>query len=290
MSTEPGLRLDAPAKVNLGLHVLTRRGDGYHEIDTLMAKVELSDTLTLRPAEGGVTGTIEMAAGPGFEQPLTMDDSNLVVQAVRRYLEAIGRTSGVHVTLQKRIPIAAGLGGGSSDAAAALVGVARLFPASVDLASLGLELGSDVPFFLQGASAARARGRGEKLTPVTVPQVPLVLANPGIPISASEAYSRLQNFTSRLDPAELVTQLERGEEPGWRNALQPGVMLEHPEVRAALMALRDAGLRGACMSGSGATCFGVADSQAAAAAVADELRDAHPDWWVAATRVLPDRS
>jgi 4-diphosphocytidyl-2-C-methyl-D-erythritol kinase len=280
---DAALRLDAPAKVNLGLHVLARRGDGYHEIDTLMAKLDLSDTLMLRPTTEDVAGTVQLPDGPGFEGPLAMDDDNLVVRAIRMYLGASGQSGGVDVQLDKRIPIAAGLGGGSSDAATALLGVARLYPAGVDLAPLALELGSDVPFFLQGAPAARARGRGEKLTPVDLPRTPLVLANPGIQIAAGEAYRQLQNFTSRLDPQKIAAGLAEGGDPGLRNALQPGVMLAHSEVRDALMALRELGLRGVSMSGSGATCFGVADTREQAAAVAAALAETRPSWWVTAT-------
>lgn len=272
--------------MNLGLHVLARRGDGYHEIDTLMAKLELSDTLVLRPSAAGVAGTVSCPTGPGFSTALAMDDENLVVRAIRKYLDAIGQPGGVEVELQKRIPIAAGLGGGSSDAAAALLGAARLYPAAVDLAPLALEIGSDVPFFLQGAAAARARGRGEKLTPVPVPSLALVLVNPGIPVSAGAAYDHLQNFTSRMDLEGILQRLEHGEEPGWRNALQSGVMLAHSDIRDALMSLREHDLRGVVMSGSGATCFGVAASAEEAARVAASLSEAHPGWWVAATSTV----
>lgn len=288
MAAEAGLRQVAPAKVNLGLHVLARRGDGFHEIDTLMAKLELADTLVMRPRPANVMGTVSSPTGPGFSTRLAMDDENLVVRAIRLYLDAIGQPGGAEVVLEKRIPIAAGLGGGSSDAAAALLGIARLYPASVDLAALAFEIGSDVPFFLQESAAARARGRGEKLTPVSIPSLPLVLVNPGIPVSAAEAYDRLQNFTRRLDDRGIVAALERGEEPGWRNALQPGVMLAYPEIRDALMSLRDQGLQGVSMSGSGATCFGVAEDATQADRVAAAIDRAHRNWWVAATRTKQD--
>jgi len=213
-----------------------------------------------------------------------MDDENLVVRAIRTYLDAIDHPGGVQVDLEKRIPIAAGLGGGSSDAATALVGAARLYPAAIDLAPLALDIGSDVPFFLQGAVAARARGRGEKLTPVHLPSLSIVLVNPGVAVSAADAYSRLQNFTSRMDLETILERLDDGEEPSLRNALQPGVMLTHSVVRDALMALRDHDLRGVLMSGSGATCLGLAANDEEAARVAADVSEEHPDWWVAATR------
>ena len=285
MTHGDGLELAAPAKVNLGLHVLARRGDGYHEIDTVLAKLELADTLVVQPAAEGVSGEVTAPEGPGFDTPLAMDENNLAVRAARLYLEAAGARGGVRIRLEKRVPIAAGLGGGSSDAAAALRGVARLYPAEVDLAPLALEIGSDVPFFLEGSPAARGRGRGERLTPVDLPAVPLVLVNPGVAVSAAEAYAALQNFTSRLDVEAIVARLQRGEDPGARNALQPGVMLAHPPVREALLAVREAGLSGACMSGSGATCFGVAASRDDARRVATEIAADRPGWWVAATAV-----
>ena len=284
MNAEGALRVEAAAKVNFGLHVLARRGDGYHEIDTIMAKLELSDVLTARPADAGVELAIEQPDGPGFAETLPTDATNLAVRAARAYLDAIGHTAGVHMHLLKRVPIAAGLGGGSADAAAALKAVARLFPAAVDLAALGKDLGSDVPFFLQGAPAARARGRGEKLEPLEVPRRSLVLVNPGVPISAGEAYAELQNFTPRLDPAKIVGDLAANEDPGLRNALQAGVMLAHPEVRDALLALRDHALQGVVMSGSGATCFGIARDANHAQEVADAIAAERPEWWVTATR------
>lgn len=284
MSAEGALRFEAPAKVNLGLHVLARRGDGYHEIDTILAKLELADVLTARPGGEGVELEIEQPDGPGFAEDLPTDESNLAVRAARRYLDAIGQTGGLHLRLEKRVPIAAGLGGGSADAAAALMAVARLFPAEVDLGALGAALGSDVPFFLQGASAARARGRGEKLEPLALPALALVLVNPGVPVAASEAYEELQNFTPRLEPSRIVAELAANGDPGLRNALQPGVMLAHPEVRDALLALRERSLRGVVMSGSGATCFGIARDEAHAEEVARAIAAERPTWWVHATR------
>ena len=285
MTQGDGLTLEAPAKVNFGLHVLARRGDGYHQIDTLLAKLELADTLVVWPAADGVSGEVSTPRGPGFNPPLAMDGNNLVVRAARLYLDAIGAPGGVRMRLEKRVPISAGLGGGSSDAAAALTCLARLYPGEVDLAPLALEVGSDVPFFLQESPAARGRGRGERLTPMDVPPVPLVLVNPGVAVSAAEAYAALQNFTPRLDVDAIVARLERGEDPRARNALQPGVMLAHPQVREALLALRDVGVSGACMSGSGPTCFGVAASRDEAHRLATEIAADRPGWWVAATAI-----
>lgn len=274
---------EAPAKINLGLHVLALRGDGFHEIDTLMAALELGDGLTLRAAPEGIRGSVSTPSGPGFGEPLRVDDKNLVVRALRSYLEAAGYDRGIEVHLEKRIPLAAGLGGGSSDAAAALRGVARLYPSGVDLQALALAIGSDVPFFLAGLPAARARGRGERLSAVDLPPIPVVLANPGVAVPAREAYASLQNFTSRLPVDDIVAKLAAGAEPDLRNALQAGVMRTRPGVRDALLALRGAGLQGVSMSGSGATCFGIAGDAGEAHAVAERLSAEHPDWWIHAS-------
>jgi 4-diphosphocytidyl-2-C-methyl-D-erythritol kinase len=127
-------------------------------------------------------------------------------------------------------------------------------------------------------SAARARGRGEKLEPVAIPLIHIVLVNPGLHISAKDAYNNLQNFSPRLKLESLLERLASHQEPGYLNALQPGVTLLYPEVREVLMALRQAGLRGVMLSGSGSTCFGLADSQEHAETVANNLRESHPNW------------
>ena len=196
----------AHAKVNLGLNVVAKRGDGYHEVDTLMARLELHDALMLEPAPD------IMLSVSGADLPT--DASNLAYEAAQRYLEAAGETRGVRLSLDKRIPVAAGLGGGSSDAAAALRGLSKLYPSNVDLETLAKDLGADVPFFLSDTPAARARGRGEKLEPLTLPTLHLVLVNPGIPVSAGDAYANLQNFSSRLDPTKLLEKLGGGRGAG----------------------------------------------------------------------------
>lgn len=287
----------APGKVNLGLAVLTRRGDGYHELETLFAKLDLADevTVTLLPGEPGeVRLTVVAEPYPGapewFERSVTdlpASDGNLVVRAARAYLAALAEAMGepppgAELRLVKRLPVAAGLGGGSSDAAAALRALERLAPAGLDLPALALGLGSDVPFFVAGASAALARGRGERLTPVTAPALPLVLAKPELSVSAAEAYAALVGFTGRLKHEEALAALARGEEPNWRNGLQAGVMRTHAEVRELLAELRGLGLRGVLMSGSGPTCFGVAGSSDAAEELAAELRSRRPELWVQA--------
>ena len=301
------LMVSAPAKLNLGLSVTTRRGDGFHEIETIMARIDLADsvevtlvrvdraagTTSLPPGhepvlDAGRQVSLKVVGPDLLTQAVPVDATNLVVKAAEGYLRLLGQdvTDGlhVHIELTKRVPVAAGLGGGSSDAAATLMALTRLLPAAIDVPALGLALGSDVPFFLTPWPAALARGRGERLSAIEVPAVDLVVVKPTFGVSAAEAYSLLAGFTPRLRAADIVTALAAGEEPGWRNALQPGVIRAYPEVRSVLAALKGAGLTGCIMSGSGSACFGVARSRAEAedraASIAAAAREAASGWLV----------
>lgn len=151
--------------------------------------------------------------------------------------------------------------------------------------ALALELGSDVPFFLTPWRAAVARGRGERLTEIEVPALDLVVVKPPFGVSAAEAYSVLAGFTARLRAADIVAALEAGEEPGWRNALQPGVVRAYPELRGVLAVLKAAGLRGCIMSGSGSACFGVARSRTEAEAISAAIGAAESSWLVLAASI-----
>ena len=273
----------ARAKINLGLAVTARRGDGYHELDTIFALGTLADELQAEPAAG-----LELQVGAEDGLPgsalLGAGEDNLVLQAARAFMTATG-SPGARFSLHKRIPLAAGLGGGAADAAAALRLMARLWPdhaAQVDLMELARALGSDVPFMFMAASAAHGRGRGERLEPLQLPERHLVLANPGVSVTAGQAYSWLQSFSRRLDLQKITAALTEGDEPRWQNALMAGVSREVREVRAVISALRASGLQGVLMSGSGTTCFGLAASDEAAAQVARQLSSEQPDWWVRA--------
>lgn len=269
----------APAKVNFGLSVLGQRPDGYHDLCSVMVPLDVGDTLTLTPAD-----TLTLRCEGPFGAGLPEDSGNLVFRAARAYLDAAGASGGVDIVLRKNLPLASGLGGGSSDAAAALLALHGLYPAPVDLAALALGLGADVPFFL-GSGAALAQGVGERLSPVSLPPVHLVLANPGTAVSARDAYRWLDGgFTPPLRPDAIAAALERGAEVPYFNALQPGVLARHPEIGAVLDALAAAGLTSVLLSGSGASCFGLARGAAGAQAAARALQAAHPGWWVAAAR------
>lgn len=272
------MRVAAPAKINLGLSVLGVRSDGYHDLHSLMVPLASGDELELEPAGGlslRVLGT-----------DLPEDDRNLVYRAARAYLEAAGIPDGVSITLHKHLPLASGLGGGSSDAASTLLALSELYPADVDLPTLALRLGADVPFFLLG-SAAVAEGVGERLTPVQIRPTALVLLNPGVEVSARDAYRWLDGTgtsTPALDLPGIVRALADGSENvPYFNALQASVVARHAPVQAALDALVTAGLHAPLMSGSGSTCFALAHDARHAAQAAEVLAALYPDWWVKAT-------
>jgi 4-diphosphocytidyl-2-C-methyl-D-erythritol kinase len=274
-----GIKEFAPAKINLGLAVTGRTENGYHTLDTLFCTLDVGDTLTLKPTDLGIELSVI-----GADLPVTSE--NLVYRAAQVYLEAAGIRAGVRLILEKRLPIAAGLGGGSSDAAACLRGLQRLYPSEVDLYNLAKNLGADVPFLLRGG-AARATGIGEILEPVELPKIHVVLANPMVGITAKEAYLGLQGrFGSSLDIPSILEALNRGDVPPYRNDLEVPVLGAYPIVQDVKNTLAKAGLFGVLMSGSGSTCFGLAHNQEEAARVAFALQLEQPNWWVRAASNL----
>lgn len=254
----------APAKLNLGLHVLRRRDDGYHDIDTVFVRIPWCDRVSVEPA-----ATLTMTTDhPG----LPVDERNLCIQAARRLRDQAGLQDGARIHLEKRIPFGAGLGGGSSDAATTLMLLARLWkvPASrVDLKAIALSVGSDVPFFL-GPPVARGQGRGERLEPLPVPDLlrrgTLVVAVPPVAVSTAEAYRGVQaSDTGRPSLPEVVAspRVER-----WRTALrndfEETVSRMEPGIARALGLLADSGAGYAALSGSGSAVFGLYSSDSAA--------------------------
>jgi 4-diphosphocytidyl-2-C-methyl-D-erythritol kinase len=265
----------APAKVNLGLAVLGKLESGYHELDSLFVTFDVGDTLTLTPRDSGIELTII-----GLDLPTNRE--NLVYRAAELYLEHLGNPAGVAINLEKILPIAAGLGGGSSDAAATLRGVSRLYPSNQNLFELAKKLGADVPFLLNGG-AARVQGFGEVLEPLALPEIHLVLANPGVGITAREAYLGLNGrYGAKLELAKIISALSSLEIPPYRNDLEAPVLEVYPIVGTVKTALEQAGLHGVLMSGSGSTCFGLATTATHAREIAAQLKLEHPNWWVSA--------
>ena len=255
------LVLRASAKVNLTLEVLGKRPDGYHEVATVLQAVDLFDRVTLEEAPG-----LELSSD---DPELPTDERNLIIRAARLLREAAGFDRGARIMLAKRIPVAAGLGGGSTDAAATLVGLNRLWGLRwprARLCELGARLGMDVPFFL-GRSPAVGRGRGE-----IVQALPsrggraLVLVNPGTPLSTSSVYAGVPAGW-RAEPAateRMIEALRQGHErrvvEALANHLEGPAEALLPVIGRMKAALLAAGALAAMMSGSGPTVFGLARS------------------------------
>lgn len=271
----------APAKINLTLRVLGRRADGYHELESLVAFADVADTLTLQPgAEDGleITGPFAGSSGPAAE--------NLVLKALVAARKLIAGLKAGHFLLEKKIPVAAGLGGGSADAAAALRLVSRTNGLGFDdprLMSVALTVGADVPVCLD--SCARImRGVGELLSePIDLPVLPAVLVNPRVPLATRDVFGKLTAARSRSDladvPGEFDALIEFLKQHG--NDLTPAASACAPVVIEMLGVLHALpGVRLARMSGSGPTCFAVFGSQREAATAAQRLRDDRKNWWI----------
>lgn len=281
----------APAKINLTLHVLGRRADGYHELESLVAFAGTGDDLSLAPGETlGLRVSGPMAVFAGSES------DNLVLKASRLLAERVeGLRLGIfHLT--KRLPVAAGIGGGSSDAAAALRLLARLnglplsHPALREAARL---TGADVPVCLE-PRARMMRGAGETLGPaLRLPRLFAILVNPGVPVETPQVFKGLrlepgQPFAGEPhpDPAAVSGEAPFAALKAARNDLEPPARTLQPLIAEALGLLsEDAGCRLARMSGSGATVFGLFDAPRAAVEAADAIRRQRPQWWIRATRL-----
>ncbi|HEX2234684.1 MAG TPA: 4-(cytidine 5'-diphospho)-2-C-methyl-D-erythritol kinase [Actinomycetota bacterium] len=273
------MRVRAHAKVNLCLRVLARRDDGYHDVDTVLHGVSLADEIEVvedRPGEVHVTAR---AGAPVGVLPDAEDD--LVARAAGALAARSERPVGARIEVVKRIPVGAGLGGGSSDAAATLLALNDLWGLHLgraELAEVAGRLGSDVPYFLSGATM-RARGRGEVLSPMRV-RGPLwfVLGLSTSPLLTQQVYARWSPRARDRDGAGLAAALASGDPAAvarvLRNDLEEAAFELRPELPEAKRALLEAGALGALVSGSGPTLFGVARDRAHAAAVAGAVAGA----------------
>lgn len=272
----------APAKVNLALHVRARRDDGYHELDSIFAFTAFGDTLTAAAADG-----LTLAIEGDWSAAIAGEADNLVLRAARALQAAAAVDAGAAIRLTKRIPVAAGLGGGSADAAAALRLLNRLW--GVDwpadrLAELGEGLGSDVPACVLSRTL-RAKGRGERMDRLGdgLAGLPILLVNPRVAVPTGPVFAGWD----RLDRGPLADGDPLAASMAGRNDLEPPARALAPaidEVLAALGARPAATL--ARMSGSGATCFALYADPVACDADAAAIGAAHPGWWVQATRLL----
>jgi 4-diphosphocytidyl-2-C-methyl-D-erythritol kinase len=254
------VHIDAPAKINLSLEITGRRADGYHDIVSIMQTISLTDSIRIEPADD-VSVVVS-----GSHLP----KDNLVARAANRLRDYAAPAAGCAIALDKHVPIAAGLGGGSGDAAATLLGLGMLWDLDLRLEeymSLAAELGSDVPFFVNGGTAL-VEGRGERLTPLWAPRSSwYLLANPGFPVSTASVYAALRanewsdgkftrSLASRLSTADRVSL--------GVNALQSALFRVSPEARECFSAVASIAPEGALVSGSGPTVFApFADAESA---------------------------
>lgn len=267
----------AYAKINLALHVRSRRDDGYHALESLFAFAQDGDMLRAEPrADGVIALTIDGPFGDGLGTGV----DNLVMQAAMGLAALSGQPRGAALHLTKTLPVASGIGGGSADAAAALRLLCRLWEVTPDpdaLHDLALSLGSDVPACLASRTLF-VGGRGEQLEAVTIEGLagrPMLLVNPRTPLSTGPVFAGWDRVDrGALDVADLT---------GARNDLEPPALALVPAIGDVLSALRaQPGVTLARMSGSGATCFALFDDDAARDAAAGAM---NPDWWTMATRI-----
>jgi len=272
------------AKINLDLRVCHRRRDGYHDLDSIVVFAEAGDRLTFEPA-GELTLTID---GP-FKDALSNDDDNLVLRAARALADRAGHVPDIRITLEKTLPVAAGVGGGSADAAATLRGLTRLWDLPLglaDLATLAQTLGADVPVCL-GSTAARIQGIGDRLSSIALPiGVPMMLVNPGKALSTPAVFRELNVFSGGRGPISF-SQTDQSFHTHLKESVNdlemPAIRIE-PEISSILDVLRhQPGCNLVRMSGSGATCFGLFDDVMERDRAVEEISTAQPDWWVIGT-------
>ena len=294
-SDAPGVRIAAPAKINLYLHVVGRRDNGFHELDSLVMFATEGDILALAPLPDG--DTPELVIDGPFAGALAGEPpaGNLVIRAALALAEHLGRRPAVRITLTKNLPIASGIGGGSADAAACLRGLGRRWNAPPDdpaLFALAARLGADVPVCLDGR-AAYFGGIGDILDPAPpLPDCPALLVNPGVPVPTPAVFRNRDPVYAR--PARLeetpASVAALAETLGRRhNGLADAAIKVAPVIAEVLAALESSErCLLARLSGSGATCFALYPDDGAAAAAAATLAAAHPGWWVRPCRLVSE--
>lgn len=301
------LRLQAPAKINLGLKILGRRADGYHELESIFVPLSLVDEIELT-VEASTQSSVQLEllcaqlTHFGVEEAVPSDARNLAFRAAQRFLDVADLPVSVRLRLTKKIPAAAGLGGGSSDAAAVLRGLAQIFPQTLShekLAELALELGADLPFFLDPRPAL-ITGIGEKISPLdSIPELALLLANPGLPLATADVYRAYDANSLTMSEAgstmralwgicesawfsarnTLQAQTQNSEaallfEALLRNDLEPAATVLCPAIGDLRKKLAAAGAKAVGLSGSGPTVYGIFEDMRAARVAQQTLREA----------------
>ncbi|MBX3561725.1 MAG: 4-(cytidine 5'-diphospho)-2-C-methyl-D-erythritol kinase [Sphingomonas sp.] len=272
------MRETAYAKINLALHVRACEPGGYHRIETIFAFAEDGDELTVAEGDG-----LSLAVTGPFAGALAGESDNLVLRAARALADRAGIEPAAALTLDKRLPVASGIGGGSADAAASLRLLRRFWKLDIedaDLRAIAAGLGADVPACL-ASRTMRGEGRGDELTPIDLPGLagaPLLLVNPRIALATAPVFKAWDG-------------VDRGPLIDWktgRNDLEAAARALVPEIGAVLDAL--AGAKVARMSGSGATCFGLYESESARDAAFHDMQARHPGWWIFASRLRPEKT
>lgn len=285
-SDDGSIVLRTPAKINLWLEIKGRRENGYHELRSLLVPVSLFDTVTLSRTDGGIRTELVGGAGVCREALSEMSaDDNLCTRAARAMKEATGHGGGVLIQLEKQIPVGGGLGGGSADAAAVLVGLNRLWDVGLSmpvLMAIGAKLGCDIPALVHGGPVCM-EGVGERISAICgqgeLPAKPLwlVLVYPGFPVSTADIYRRYQKCLTPTEDGYInaVRALKKGEATMAAgclfNGLQATVFCKYPLIEMIADGLRRAGALGAMVSGSGASVLGLAESCEHAECVAGKL-------------------
>jgi len=287
------VRVFAPAKINLFLHVVGQRPDGFHDLQSMVAFADIGDELFAERSDD-----FSLSIDGPFAAGLAAEADNLVLRAARALSERLGVKGGVHFRLTKNLPVASGIGGGSADAAAAMRAILALLGeiARDDILTIAASLGSDIPVCVDSA-AAMMEGRGERLTALPpLPRVPIVLVNPGVSVSTAEVFRALATKNSLRAPApskfasleDLLCYLSTT-----RNDLEAPARQVAPVISDVLSALAREGARLVRMSGSGATCFGIFEFDAEAQRTAATIGAVNREWWaisghlINVDRVLP---
>jgi 4-diphosphocytidyl-2-C-methyl-D-erythritol kinase len=282
------VKVFAPAKINLFLHVGERRADGYHALESLVVFADVGDELLIEKAD-----QFSLALNGPFGGSLANEQDNLIAKAARALATKADRAPNAKITLTKNLPIASGIGGGSADAAAALRGLVQFWNLDIprdELCALAETLGSDVPACLLSETLWMT-GRGEGIEPVAgVPPAPLVLVNPGVGVSTAQIFAKLEKRVgighATKPQGELSVLALADYFKSNRNDLEKPARAIAPAIDETLSALAKSGALRTRMSGSGATCFGLFADDKSAQAAAATIAENHPSWWVKAARIL----
>ena len=283
------MRLRALAKINLGLDILRKREDGYHEVRMIMQTIQMYDVLKMKKVKKpGISLSVNYPYIPS-------DERNLVYKAAKLLMDEFQVKEGVDICLEKFIPVAAGMAGGSSDAAAAMVGINRLFKLGLserELMDRAVNIGADVPYCIMRGTAL-AEGIGEKLTGITqVPECFVLIGKPGINVSTRAAYEslNLSGIQNHPDIDGMIQDIQNGTLQGMTakmgNVFEPGIIGQYPVIQEIKDLMESHGALKAMMSGSGPTVFGIFDSQEKMNAAAKILRESNLAKTVFGTRVF----